>query len=315
MITRPLKHLARAVDNFSLEDVHEQKAAVIDLPIRSRDEIGTLYNNIRSMETRIINDSDNITRMNAEKERIGMELELAEKIQKNSLPSTFPAFPDHKEFDLYASMDPAKEVGGDFYDYYMIDDNHLALAIADVSGKGVPASLFMMVSKILLENNAMSEYSPAEILKKTNRQICRNNPEGMFVTIWLGIIDLRNGKMSACSAGHEYPYIKKPKGDFEMLKDKHGLMAGYVPEYDYKDYELTFEPGSKLFVYTDGVPEAANAKGERYGQDRLTAALKKCGSEKPEKILHQVRENVDFFVGDSEQFDDLTMLCFEFRGR
>ena len=315
MITRPLKHLARAVDNFSLEDVHEQKAAVIDLPIRSRDEIGTLYNNIRSMETRIINDSDNITRMNAEKERIGMELELAEKIQKNSLPSTFPAFPDHKEFDLYASMDPAKEVGGDFYDYYMIDDNHLALAIADVSGKGVPASLFMMVSKILLENNAMSEYSPAEILKKTNRQICRNNPEGMFVTIWLGIIDLRNGKMSACSAGHEYPYIKKPKGDFEMLKDKHGLMAGYVPEYDYNDYELTFEPGSKLFVYTDGVPEAANAKGERYGQYRLTAALKKCGSEKPEKILHQVRENVDFFVGDSEQFDDLTMLCFEFRGR
>ena len=315
MVTKPLKSLAKAVDDFSLEEAQDEKAAVIDLPIKSRDEIGTLYNNIRSMETRIIDDAENITHMNAEKERIGMELELAEKIQKNSLPSTFPAFPDHKEFDLYASMDPAKEVGGDFYDFYMIDEDHLAMVIADVSGKGVPASLFMMVSKILIENNAMAELSPAEIIKKTNRQICRNNPEGMFVTVWLGIIDLRNGKMSACSAGHEYPCIKNPDGNFELFKDKHGLMVGYVPEYSYTDYELTLTPGSKLFVYTDGVPEATDAEGNRFGTDRLVAALQECGNESPENIIHHLSERVDGFVEDAEAFDDLTMLCFEFLGR
>ena len=247
--------------------------------------------------------------------RIESELSLATNIQASMLPSTFPAFPDRDEFDIYAVMDPAKEVGGDFYDFYLIDDDHLGMVMADVSGKGVPAALFMMASKIIIANNAMIGKSAAQILTDTNAAICSNNAEEMFVTVWLGILEISTGKLTCANAGHEYPIIHNENGDFELVKDKHGFVIGGMEGIKYKEYELTLKPGSKLFLYTDGVPEATDKDNNLFGIERTLAALNKDKNASPQQILRNVRKAVDEFTGDAEQFDDLTMLCFEYRGK
>lgn len=252
-----------------------------------------------------------------ENERIEAELSLATRIQLSALPKDFPAFPDRKEFDLYASMTPAKEVGGDFYDFFMIDDDHLGMAIADVSGKGVPAALFMMVSMSLLRHAAMNEMyeaSPAKVLQVVNRQICSRNPEGMFVTAWLGVLEISTGKLTAANAGHEYPALKQPGEDFALFKDKHGFVLGGMDMTRYREYELQLQPGARLFVYTDGVAEASNTKDELYGTQRMIDALQTCPDGTPEEILTRVRDSVKEFVGSAPQFDDLTMLCLRYNG-
>ena len=249
-----------------------------------------------------------------ESSRLETELNMATKIQADMLPGIYPAFPERPEFDIYASMSPAKEVGGDFYDFFLVDDDHLCMAMADVSGKGVPAALFMMASKIILQNNAMLGKSPAQILADTNSAICSNNREEMFVTVWLGILELSTGKLTAANAGHEYPVMRKANGQFELIKDKHGFVIGGIEGSRYKEYELQLEPGSKLFLYTDGVPEATNAEDELFGTERMLEALNEDASAVPKSILAQVRSAVDSFVKDAEQFDDLTMLCLEYRG-
>lgn len=219
------------------------------------------------------------------------------------------------EFDLYASMDPAKEVGGDFYDFFMIDDDHLGMVIADVSGKGIPAAMFMMFSKNIIANNAMLGKLPAKALEDANNSICKNNSEEMFVTVWLGILEISTGHVVAANAGHEYPAIKSADGGFELFKDKHGLVVGGMEGLRYREYELQLEPGSKIFVYTDGVPEATNADEEMFGTDRMIEALNTDPGAAPKQILKNVRSAVDDFVKDAEQFDDLTMLCLEYRGK
>ncbi len=246
--------------------------------------------------------------------RIESELELGARIQAGMLPSTFPPFPDRAEFDLFAAMDPAKEVGGDFYDFFLIDDDHLCMVMADVSGKGIPAALFMMASKIILANNAKMGKSPGRILTDTNASICSNNMMEMFVTVWIGILELSTGKLTASNAGHEYPVIKAPDGSFELYKDKHGFVVGGMEGLVYKDYELEMKPGSKLFLYTDGVPEATDTESRMFGIERLLAALNEEPCATPTGILKHVREAVDDFVKEAEQFDDLTMLCLEYRG-
>ena len=246
--------------------------------------------------------------------RIGTELALAEKIQADMLPNLFPAFPDRSEFDLYASMNPAKEVGGDFYDFFMIDDDHLGLVIADVSGKGIPAAMFMMFSKNIIANNIMLGKSPAKALMDANESICANNSEEMFVTVWLGILEISTGKLIAANAGHEYPALMTPDGNFELYKDKHGLVVGGMEGAKYKEYEMLLEPGAKLFVYTDGVPEATNSCDELFGTERMVEALNGLRDLKPKKLLEGVRCAVDEFVKEAEQFDDLTMLCLEYKG-
>jgi sigma-B regulation protein RsbU (phosphoserine phosphatase) len=230
------------------------------------------------------------------------------------LPHFFPPFPDREEFDIYASMDPAKEVGGDFYDFFLIDDDHLAVVIADVSGKGIPAALFMMGSKILVQNYAMTGMSPGKVLEAVNRQICANNREQMFVTVWLGILEISTGRMTCSNAGHEYPVLKTPDGYFELYRDKHGFIIGGMDGMRYKEYEITMLPGTKLFVYTDGVPEATDADSKLFGMDRMLAALNELQDASPEELLKNVRAHVDAFVGDAEQFDDLTMVCLQYRG-
>jgi sigma-B regulation protein RsbU (phosphoserine phosphatase) len=211
-------------------------------------------------------------------------------------------------------MDPAKAVGGDFYDFFLIDNDHLCLVMADVSGKGIPAALFMMATKIIVASCAMLGKSAAEILTQTNEAICSNNREEMFVTIWVGILEISTGKLTAANGGHEYPILKQAGGRFELIKDKHGLAIGAIDGVQYKQYELLLEPGSKLFVYTDGVPEATDKDYKMFGTDRLLTVLNENPDSSPEQILDRVGCAIDDFVKDAEQFDDQTMLCIEYRG-
>ena len=243
-----------------------------------------------------------------ETSRIETELSMATRIQADMLPNLFPAFPDREEFDIFASMNPAKEVGGDFYDFFMIDDDHLGMVMADVSGKGVPAALFMMMSKILVNNFAMMGGSPARVLEQVNAQICMNNKEEMFVTVWFGVLELSTGKVRAANAGHEYPILKKANGEFELFKDKHGFVVGGMKGVRYKEYELLLEKGGTLFLYTDGVAEATNANNELFGTERMLKALNQDPQASPKTLLSNMKQAVDAFVGDAPQFDDLTML-------
>ena len=311
-LLRPLKMISDEATRFSTENT--VSTIKLSKQIRNKDEIGTLAGSIDRMEEQIKAYIDNLTAITAEKQRISTELNLATRIQSNMLPNTFPAFPERAEFDIYASMDPAKEVGGDFYDFFLVDDDHLCMVMADVSGKGVPAALFMMASKIILANNAKLGKSPAQILTDTNETICANNREEMFVTVWLGILELSTGKLTAANAGHEYPVLRAPNGGFELFKDRHGFVIGGMDGMIYREYELQMELGSKLFLYTDGVPEATNAENELFGAERMLEALNADADASPEKILGQVRAAVDGFVREAEQFDDLTMLCVEYRG-
>ncbi|MBR3359714.1 MAG: SpoIIE family protein phosphatase [Lachnospiraceae bacterium] len=249
-----------------------------------------------------------------EEERINRELNMAASIQTGSLPSIFPAFPDRKEFDIYASMTPAKEVGGDFYDFFMVDDNHLGMVIADVSDKGVPAALYMMSAKMTISSHAKMGKSPQEVLEAANAALTANNNDEMFVTVWLGILDLKTGLLTAANAGHEYPILKQPDGTFEVIKDRHGLVLGSMPGIKYKEYDLLLKPGAKLFVYTDGVPEASNEEKEFFGIERTVAALNQKMDETPQKILENVHNAVNTFVADAPQFDDLTMMCLQYCG-
>lgn len=281
---------------------------------RTNDEIEVLAESFADLSKKIRKYIQDITAITAEKERISTELALATRIQADMLPNIFPAFPDRAEFDIYASMDPAKEVGGDFYDFFLIDDDHLAIVIADVSGKGIPAALFMMGSKILVQNYAMTGMSPAKVLEAVNHQICQNNREQMFVTVWLGILDIPTGKLTCSNAGHEYPVLKTSDGDFALYRDKHGFIIGGMDGMRYKEYEIMLEPGAKMFVYTDGVPEATDAENNLFGTERMLAALNEQRDASPEALLKNVRAHVDAFVGDAEQFDDLTMVCLQYRG-
>ena len=312
-LLRPLKQISDEALRFSRENVaSEQK---LQDTIRNQDEIGGLASSIDRMEERIQEYVDSITQITAEKERINTELNLAAQIQASMLPHIFPPFPERKEFDIFASMDPAKEVGGDFYDFFLIDSDHLGLVMADVSGKGVPAALFMMASKIILQSVAMMGGSAGEILTKTNEAVCSNNQAEMFVTVWAGILEISTGKLTAANAGHEYPALKRASGDFELFRDKHGFVIGGMEGIRYKEYEIQLNPGDKLFLYTDGVPEATDANMELFGTERMIEALNRGKDSSPEQVLQCVRRAVDDFVKDAEQFDDLTMLCLEYKGK
>ena len=247
-----------------------------------------------------------------EREATMNELHMANQIQTGVLPHEFPPFPDRKEFDIFASMEPAKEIGGDFYDYFFVDDDHLCVVMADVSGKGVPAALFMMVSKAIFQSVGGMCSSAADIMTKANELICSNNQEEMFVTVWIGVLEISTGKLKAANAGHEYPAVRQPDGNFELLKDKHGFVVGGMSSVRYREYEVQMEPGSKIFLYTDGVPEATDANTEMFGTDRMIEALNRDPAAAPEGVLKNVRTAVNEFVKDAEQFDDLTMLCLEY---
>ncbi len=310
-IVEPLNNITRKIASLGGNDLEFK----MEDSFRTGDEIEELATSFADLSHKTVNYMETIKEVTAEKERISTELSLANSIQKAMLPHIFPAFPDRPDFDVYATMDPAKGVGGDFYDYFLIDDDHLCLVIADVSGKGVPAALFMMTSKIILQSCAMLGRSPAEILAKTNEAICSNNEAQMFVTVWVGILDLNTGLLKAANAGHEYPVLKDPNGPYRLYKDRHGIVIGGVEGAPYFEYEVQLYPGSKLFVYTDGVKEAANAQKELFGVKRILETLNEIPDAGPHEVLQTIRKKVDEFVQDEEQFDDLTMLSFEYKGK
>ena len=285
-LLHPLQIITKEASRFASEN--EMRDEKLSSVIKNRDEIGQLARAIDQMEEQIQSYVEKIT--------------------------SFPAFPDRNEFDIYASMKPAKDVGGDFYDFFLVDDDHLCLVIADVSGKGIPAALFMMVSRTILANIAMMGMSPKEVLEKANEAICANNKEEMFVTVWLGILEISTGKVTAANAGHEYPVLKKPDQDFEILIDKHGFVLGGMEEVKYREYEFDMEPGSKLFLYTDGLPEATDNEQNMFGVELMMDALNESLNLSTKEILDHMKGRVDGFVGSAPQFDDLTMLCIEYFG-
>jgi len=310
---RPIQKLEKATASL-VSDLMSGKDTVFQVDVHTGDEIEALARSFENMDRQLKVYIEQNAQITAEKERISTELELARRIQSDMLPSVFPPFPERKEFGIYASMHPAKEVGGDFYDFFLIDEKHLGLVIADVSGKGVPAALFMMMSRIMIRNFALSGLEPAKVLDTINEQICSNNEEQMFVTVWLGVLDLDTGLLSAANAGHEYPILKMPDGRFEMIRDKHGVVIGGIEHARYHSYTLQLEPGAKLFVYTDGLTEATNETLELFGMERILLALNEVPDGTPEQILDHVRERMDQFVGSEPQFDDLTMMCLSFAG-
>ena len=282
--------------------------------IHTGDEIEALAHSVEEMDRSLKQKTRELVEITAEQERLNTELELASSIQMDMLPCIFPPFPDRSEFDIYASMKPAKEVGGDFYDFFLIDQDHLGLVIADVSGKGIPAALFMMMVKIMVQNCVLAGLSPKQALEQVNQLISEKNKESMFVTVWLGILDIPSGKLIAVNAGHEYPILKKPGGCYELYKDRHGMAVGMMEGIRYREYELQLEPESRIFVYSDGLAEANNSEEKLFGLDRTLAALNGVPDADAEETLNAVRRAVDTFVGNAPQFDDLTMMCIVYHG-
>ena len=309
--TRPLRQLTEATSSFGETDESYEEGDIIELDIRSNDEIGALYREIRDMQVRITDYTHNLARITAEDERVKTELWMATAIQKAVMPDSFP---DRPEFDIYASMNPARDVGGDFYDFFLVDDNHLCLAIGDVSGKGIPAALFMMAVKTMLDDHTLMGGTPAEILAQVNRRVCEHNTTKTFTTIWLGILDIETGELVCANAGHNYPWVRGADGTFKMLRDKHSLVVGGVKSMKYTDYSIELAPGDAIFVHTDGVTEAVNPAHEFFGADRLNAALNRSTGANPEQAIRTVQAEVDAFADGAEWFDDLTMLCMEYHG-
>ncbi len=246
----------------------------------------------------------------AAEKRIEQELSLAKSIQESALPKNFD-FPDRDEFKLFASMKTAKEVGGDFYDFFFVDRDKMALVMADVSGKGIPAALFMMRSKTALRSFAEAGGSPKEIMEKANETLCEGNDAEMFVTAWIGIIDLRTGLMKCANAGHEYPAIKKKNGVYELLKDAHSLPLAAMEGVKAKEYEIQLQPGDRIYLYTDGVTEAMDLEGVQFGTDNMVDALNKMEEPTVEETLYGMARELESHKGDAEQSDDITMMCFE----
>ena len=308
-ISDPLNTLEKDVKRISDGNLDSRTEVSTD------DEIGTLADSFNYMADSLQKYIADLKEATAKEERIAGELNAATQIQADMLPRVFPPFPNRKEFDLFASMNPAKEVGGDFYDFFMIDDDHLAIVMADVSGKGVPAALFMVIAKTLLKNRAQAagaDISPGKILADVNNQLCEGNEAELFVTVWLGILTISTGKLISASAGHEYPAVYRSGEEFALIKDPHGMPLATFENLRYREMELSLHHGDKLFIYTDGVTEATSAREELFGETRMVSALNAHANDTPEEILRGVRREIDAFVQEAPQFDDITMLCLHF---
>ena len=309
-ITRPIQLMTQRMaeiegDNFDFSMAPEYY---------THDEIQVMAKTFADLSARTRKYLATISEITAEKERIRAELDVAAHIQADMLPKVYPPYPDRKEFDLYASMTPAKEVGGDFFDFFFIDRNRIALVIADVSGKGVPAALFMVIAKTLIKTRAQLGGSPAEILFDVNNQLCKGNDSSFFVTVWFAIIDVSTGKGVSANAGHEHPAIRSAGGLYELDKYMHSPPLAMMENLRYSEHEFVMKPGDSIFVYTDGIPEATDLDNVLMGTGKMLEALNSDPSAGPEKVLSDVQKGVKDFVGGAEQFDDMTMLCFRYNG-
>lgn len=316
-ISRPVENLARVAHSYYGEHSGEEDRQKLLDACREysgdNTEVGDLARSYISMVEDIGGYVTNLQKVTAEKERINAELSLASSIQAHMLPCIFPAFPDRDEFDVYASMTPAKEVGGDFYDFFMVDDSHMAVVMADVSGKGVPAALFMVIAKTLIKNYAQSGIKPEEVFTTVNRLLCDGNKAGLFVTAWLGVLELTTGKLTYVNAGHNPPLIKQNGGEFTYLKSRVSFVLAGMETIKYRQNEITIAPGDRLFLYTDGVTEATNSSIELYGEERLSAFMNSHSGENAEEILHDLKADIYAFQGEAPQFDDITMLMLDYK--
>ncbi len=311
VVTRPLGKLADFTQEITNFGTFENQR----IHIRTGDEIESLSDSFNYMLAELENYIANLSKVTAEKERIGAELDIAKHIQASMLPCIFPAFPERKEIDIYATMTPAKEVGGDFYDFFMVDDEHLAIVMADVSGKGVPAALFMVIGKTLIKDHTVPGCDLGKVFSDVNDLLCEANSEGLFITAFEGVLDLKTGLFQYVNAGHEMPFICKAGGEFEPYKIRPGFVLAGMEGMRYTAGTMQFEVGDRIFQYTDGVTEATNAQNELYGMERLKKALDTHRQESPEQILVSIKKDIDEFVGEAPQFDDITMLCLEYRQR
>ncbi len=309
-IVRPLDRMTSRVGSLSGEDLQFK----MEPEYRTGDEIEILAESFATLSARTLHYIDQVKQVTAEKERIGAELNMATAIQASQLPRLFPAFPNRPEFDIYATMDPAKEVGGDFYDFFLVDDDHIAMVLADVSGKGVPAALFMMVSRVLIKSHLQSGESPAQVLAAVNNQLCDGNDPGFFVTVWLAVLEISTGRGVAANAGHEHPALRRAGGEYALVVYRHSPAVAVMDGISFREHSFELHPGDSVFVFTDGVSEATNAEEELFGTDRMLDALNRQPDADPMTILRNVKEDIDAFVGDAEQFDDITMLCLKYVG-
>ena len=311
MVTKPVGKLTAFTQEITKTGMFENQ----HIDIKTGDEIESLSQSFNFMLAELENYIANLSKVTAEKERIGAELDIAKHIQASMLPCIFPAFPERKEFDIYATMEPAKEVGGDFYDFFMVDDTHLAIVMADVSGKGVPAALFMVIGKTLIKDHTTPGRDLGKVFAEVNQLLCESNSEELFITAFEGVLDLVTGEFVYVNAGHEMPFICKAGGDFEPYKIRAGFVLAGMEGMKYRAGSMTLEPGDKIFQYTDGVTEAINLQNELYGMNRLGAILNKVKGGTPNDILPAIKKDIDEFVGDADQFDDITMLCLEYKAR
>ena len=307
-------YLVRKLVVRNIHKINESLSAITDgnldtvVDVRSHLEFDSLSNDINATV-------DTLKRYIKEaEERIDAELAFAKAIQHSALPTVHPLYDNRKEFDIFASMHTAKEVGGDFYDFYFIDEDHLAFLIADVSGKGIPAAMFMMRSKTIIKSYAESGMSVEEVFTLANEKLCEGNDAGMFVTAWMGILNIRNGKILFANAGHNHPLVKHSDGTFEYLKSRAGFVLAGMEGVRYRKNELVLEPGDAIYLYTDGVTEATDLNEELYGEDRLHSILEKYKDETMEVICSEIKKDVDLFAGEAPQFDDITMLALKYNG-
>ncbi len=307
-ITEPLKQLESDVRQISGGNLERR------VSVSSNDEIGSLANSFNNMTDSLQHYIADLKEVTAKEERIAGELTAARNIQASMLPRHFGEFTAAADFDLFATMDPAKEVGGDFYDFFRVDDDHVALVMADVCGKGVPAALFMAISKALIKDRAQRGQSPAKILSDVNERLLENNEAEQFVTVWIAVIELSTGKGLAANAGHEHPVIRRGNGRYELVEYRHSPAVATMSGIRFREHEFQLNPGDSLFVYTDGLPEATNADNEMFGAERMLAAMNRNPGASPRELLKTVRGEIDRFVGDAPQFDDITMLNFQYAG-
>ena len=294
-----VNHALSAITDGNLETV---------VNVRSHEEFDALSNDINATV-------DTLKRYIKEaEERINAELAFAKAIQHAALPSVFPPYPDRKEFEIFASMHTAKEVGGDFYDFYFVDDENLAFLMADVSGKGIPAAMFMMTAKTFIKSFAESGLSVEQVFTHANAKLCEGNDAGMFVTAWLGILNTKTGQVQFANAGHNPPLVRHADGTYEYLKSRAGFVLAGMEGVRYRKNELDLAPGDAIYLYTDGVTEATNMSEELYGEERLQKILEQHKDATPETICAEVKKDVDKFVGEAPQFDDITMLAIRYKG-
>ena len=313
VVLQPLETVQKNISLY--KDTKDSRTVAKNLSkIRSRNELEELSGDLAAMTKELSEYMVRNEESAALDARNKTELALAGRIQGSMLPTQFPPYPDRKDFEIYASMTPAREVGGDFYDFFLVDEDHLCLMIADASGKGIPAALFTVVSEILLEHNVKDGKSPAQVLHDVNNAICSRNMVDMFITVWLGILDLRSGEIVCSNAGHEYPMLKKPGGAYELVQDKHGFVLGGMEDVEYREYTLQLEPGGALFLYTDGLPEAVDPKEQMFGTNRVLEELNAKADRTPEETLQGMTKAVGAYVQGLEPFDDLTMIGLSYYG-